>query len=69
MSEDSCLIPCTVCQKPFKKKVPWQDKCSDKCRAKAFRLKQAAKIADQIREDVYNLLIEKLEKQTVRKGY
>jgi predicted nucleic acid-binding Zn ribbon protein len=62
MSEDSCLIPCPVCQKPFKKKVPWQENCSDKCRSKAFKLKQAARIADQIRDDVYKLLVEKLVK-------
>jgi hypothetical protein len=62
MSEDSYPIPCSVCQKLFKKKVPWQENCSDKCRAKAFRLKQAAKIADQIREDVYKMLVERLVK-------
>jgi len=62
VDEDQALIPCLVCSRPFKKKVPWQENCSDKCRLKAFRLKQAAKIADQIREDVYKLLVEKIVK-------
>jgi hypothetical protein len=61
-SEEHCLIPCPVCTRPFFKKVPWQENCSDKCRSKSFKLKQAAKIADQVREDVYNLLIERLVK-------
>jgi len=62
MNEDSCLIPCPVCTRPFKKKVPWQENCSDKCRLMAFKLKKAAKIADAVREEVYKMLVERLVK-------
>jgi predicted nucleic acid-binding Zn ribbon protein len=60
--DDQALMPCPVCGEPFKKKVPWQESCSDKCRIKAFRLRQAAKIADEVRERVYEILAEKMVK-------
>jgi|GEM_PF-3149308 hypothetical protein len=62
MDEGQALPPCPVCCRPFKKKVPWQENCSDRCRLKAFRLRQAARIADDVRERVYEILAEKLVK-------
>jgi len=62
VSDNSYPIPCPVCQKPFKKRVPWQENCSEKCRIKAFHLRKAAKIADEVREDVYRMLVERLVK-------
>jgi hypothetical protein len=62
MGGDQAIAICQGCGEPFKKKVRWQEHCSDKCRWKSFKLRQAARIADQIREDVYRILIERLVK-------
>jgi len=61
MNEDSRLIPCPVCSSPFKQ-AHGRKHCSEKCRIKAFYLREAAKIADQVREDVYKMLVERLLK-------
>ncbi len=50
---------CPHCGGPLK---PRQKYCSDKCRRLVYWEKQAARIADEVRAEVYEILIKKLVK-------
>jgi hypothetical protein len=62
MDEDQTLTPCAVCSKPFKKKRAWQENCSDKCRLKAYWIRQIDKIIAILREEMHKAIDEFFEK-------
>jgi len=59
---DQVLTPCPVCGEPFKKKVSWQVNCSDKCRLKAYWIRQIDKIVGILQEELHNAIDEFFDK-------
>jgi predicted nucleic acid-binding Zn ribbon protein len=50
---------CPVCEAELK---PRQKYCSGRCRVRAFRLREAARIADEVRAEVYQILARRMIK-------
>jgi predicted nucleic acid-binding Zn ribbon protein len=59
---DSSLKPCASCPVLFKPVKRNQDHCSPKCRLRSHYIRKAARIADEVREEVFQILCEKMVK-------